>query len=141
MDLGRGGGGVVKVKEEVMRTAAEQRLRLWTWPAPTAEEEQATACVGNRTKLHIRAWLLCCGHLPEAAPGAACSKHGSRAQEPQRHGAAQWGRAVGQGGLGGLGGFWGAPGGSRGCLWPSTAVTSSPGHALAPVPFSPADPL
>lgn len=96
---------------------------------------------GEQNKTAHTSRLLCCRHLPEAAPGAACSKHRSCAQEPQHHGAAQWGRAVGQGGLGGLGGFWGAPGGFRGCLWPSTAVTSSPGHALAPfIKHSPCPP-
>lgn len=113
MDLGRGGGGVRKVKEGVMRTAAEQRLRLWTWPAPTAEEGQAMACVGNRTKLHTRAGSCAVGICLKQPQGQCAANTGAVPRSPsvteQRSGAEPWGR-VGWGGLGGSGGLQGASG-------------------------------
>lgn len=119
MDLGRGGGGVFKVKEEVTRTAAEQRLRLWTRPAPTAEEEQATSCVGHRTKLHIRAGSCAAGICPKQPQGQRAANTGAVPRSPsiteQRSGAEPRGR----GGWEGSRGLWGAPGGSRAASGPA----------------------
>lgn len=94
-----------------MRTAAEQRLRLWTWPAPTAEEGQAMACVGNRTKLHTRAGSCAVGICLKQPQGQCAANTGAVPRSPsiteQRSGAEQAGGARGV--LGGSRGLQGLP--------------------------------
>lgn len=94
-----------------MRTAAEQRLRLWTWPAPTAEEGQAMACVGNRTKLHTRAGSCAAGICLKQPQDQRAANTGAVPRSPsiteQRSGAAWAGGA--QGVLGGSRGLQGLP--------------------------------